>query len=178
MDDAIWPWRGDRWAHLVSDTSIEELHEFSRLLGVRRLAFAGDHYDVSASDRERALQLGAEAVNSREIVRRLRSTGLRRRDVGRWRLHATVAVSDLPAELAPLVAPRLVDEVRRELLRLQDSESATPSRIVLRGQEVLAAFSAAQQSPPRVGDGFELRSTPDGALWFTEVAADARWPPR
>jgi hypothetical protein len=77
VDDAIWPWRGRRWAHLVSDTSYDELHAFAARLGIRRRAFQGDHYDVPTEVRAQAIALGAEAVSSRELVRRLRAAGLR-----------------------------------------------------------------------------------------------------
>ncbi len=78
VDNAVWPWRGRLWAHLVSDESYAELHEAARLIGKRRLGFQGDHYDVDEDDRERALANGAEAIDSRQLVRRLRDTGLRR----------------------------------------------------------------------------------------------------
>jgi hypothetical protein len=78
VDKAVWPWRGRRWAHLVSDHSYEELHEFAGRLGLRREWFQGDHYDISAPVRSRALDLGAEAVDARELVARLRGAGLRR----------------------------------------------------------------------------------------------------
>ncbi len=77
VDDAAWPWRGERWAHLVSDRDVAELHDFARRLGVPRLGFQEDHYDVPAPLRERALALGAHAVASRELVRALRAAGLR-----------------------------------------------------------------------------------------------------
>ena len=80
VDQAVWSWRGARWAHLVSDTSYDELHAFAQRLGKRRLGFQGDHYDVEAVDRERALELGAEPVDARELLSRLRGAGLRRRD--------------------------------------------------------------------------------------------------
>ena len=79
VDEAVWLWRGERWAHLVSDRTLDELHEFADGLGLRRLGFQGDHYDVTAGQRERALVAGAEAVRSRDLVRRLRDAGLRRR---------------------------------------------------------------------------------------------------
>ncbi|MDZ7732319.1 MAG: DUF4031 domain-containing protein [Acidimicrobiia bacterium] len=78
VDEAVWPWRGRRWAHLVSDESYEELHRFAAELGVPRRAFQGDHYDVPADLRCRALELGATPVGARELVRRLRAAGLRR----------------------------------------------------------------------------------------------------
>jgi hypothetical protein len=79
VDDAIWPWRDRRWAHLVSDQSFEELHAFAQRLGLPPRAFHRDHYDVPAELRDDAIALGAEPVTSREVVRRLQAAGLRRR---------------------------------------------------------------------------------------------------
>ncbi len=79
VDDAIWPWRGRRWAHLVSDESYDELHAFAELLGIERRHFQGDHYDVPSELREIAIDLGAAAVGARELLRRLRDAGLRTR---------------------------------------------------------------------------------------------------
>ena len=78
VDPAVWPWRGERWSHLVSDVSYDELHEFAARLGVPRRAFQGDHYDIPASLRGPALALGAQAVPARELLTRLREAGLRR----------------------------------------------------------------------------------------------------
>src|SRR2546430_15494077 len=78
VDEAIWPWRGRRWAHLVSDHSYEELHAFASRLGIRREAFQGDHYDVPAAVRSIAIDAGALPVPARELVRRLKAAGLRR----------------------------------------------------------------------------------------------------
>lgn len=78
VDGAIWPWRGRLWAHLVSDTSYEELHTFAVRLDIPRRAFQGDHYDVPTELRERAVALGAQAVSGRELISRLRASGLRR----------------------------------------------------------------------------------------------------
>jgi hypothetical protein len=79
VDPAVWPWRGRLWAHLVSDQSYEELHEFAERLGIPPRAFQGDHYDIPAELRNEALALGATAVSARELVRRLLASGLRRR---------------------------------------------------------------------------------------------------
>ncbi len=83
VDEPHWPWRGRRWAHLVSDQSYDELHRFAERLGIPRHVFQGDHYDVPAEIRERALRLGAVPVPSRELVSRLRAAGLRRPAAGR-----------------------------------------------------------------------------------------------
>lgn len=79
VDPAVWPWRGHKWAHLVSDESYDELHEFAARLGIPRRVFQGDHYDIPAYLREEAIALGAEPVDSRVLVRRLRAAGLRKR---------------------------------------------------------------------------------------------------
>ena len=79
IDDAIWPFRDRRWAHLVSDASFDELHAFAERLGLPPRAFHRDHYDVPAELRDDAIALGAQPVSSREIVRRLQAAGLRRR---------------------------------------------------------------------------------------------------
>ncbi len=78
VDQAIWHWRGRRWAHLVSDESYDELHRFAERLGIPRRAFQGDHYDVPEDYRLEALRLGAVDVDARVLVRRLRAAGLRR----------------------------------------------------------------------------------------------------
>ena len=78
VDRAIWPWRGRKWAHLVSDESYEELHEFAGRLEIPRRAFQGDHYDIPEDYRERAIELGAQPVDARDLVRRLRAAGLRK----------------------------------------------------------------------------------------------------
>lgn len=78
VDRPIWQFRGERWSHLVSDTSFDELHDFAAALGVPRRAFQGDHYDIPERLFDAALEAGAELVDPRVIVRRLRAAGLRR----------------------------------------------------------------------------------------------------
>ena len=78
VDQAIWNWRGRRWAHLVSDVSYDELHAFAERLEIPRRAFQGDHYDVPEDYRAEAIRLGALEVDARVLVRRLRAAGLRR----------------------------------------------------------------------------------------------------
>ena len=78
VDPAVWPWRDREWAHLVSDLSYDELHEFAARLGMPRRIFQGDHYDVPAITRELAIAMGAQPVAARELVARLSAAGLRR----------------------------------------------------------------------------------------------------
>lgn len=76
VDDAVHPWRGRRWAHLLADT-LEELHRFADALGLPRHAFqdksSGAHYDIDAALRERALALGAIAISRHTDRARVRA---------------------------------------------------------------------------------------------------------
>lgn len=79
VDEALWP-RWDRyWCHLISDSSLDELHAFAAELGLPDRAFGGDHYDIPADVRLIAIEHGAIPVSSREIVKALLSSGLRKR---------------------------------------------------------------------------------------------------
>jgi hypothetical protein len=77
IDEARWLWRGRRWCHLVSDSSYEELHEFADRAGIPRRGFQGDHYDIPEEYRDGLIEAGAVEVTSRELLRRLKSGGLR-----------------------------------------------------------------------------------------------------
>ena len=59
------------WCHLVSDASFEELHTFAAELGIPRRFFQGDHYDLPAHLRDRAVDLGAIPVSTRELIVRM-----------------------------------------------------------------------------------------------------------
>lgn len=79
IDTPLWPGpHGLLFAHLVSDASFEELHAFARDLGVPTRAFERDHYDIPEHLHAHAVALGAEHVSGRELVTRLRASGLRR----------------------------------------------------------------------------------------------------
>jgi hypothetical protein len=71
------------WCHLVSDTSLEELHAFAAWIGVPPRAFQGDHYDIPDEARAVAIDEGAREVSSREIVLALYAAGIRQRPAER-----------------------------------------------------------------------------------------------
>jgi hypothetical protein len=73
----MWHRHGRVWGHLVSDASLAELHEFAARAGLPPRGFDLDHYDVPAERYEHLLALGAELVDGRDLVRRLRASGLR-----------------------------------------------------------------------------------------------------
>ncbi|WP_141362813.1 DUF4031 domain-containing protein [Glutamicibacter uratoxydans] len=77
IDPPLWPAHGTFFSHLVSDTSLAELHDFAAVQGLPQRAFDRDHYDVP---RERYAQLvadGALEVTANELVKALISSGLR-----------------------------------------------------------------------------------------------------
>lgn len=77
IDQPIWAAHDTVWAHIVSDSSLEELHAFAESAGLPRRAFDLDHYDVPARMWSELVTLGAEPVGVREFVRRLQASGLR-----------------------------------------------------------------------------------------------------
>ena len=65
------------WSHLVSDSSLAELHDFAGRMGIPRRAFDLDHYDVPETRYDEMVAAGAEPVSIRQLVERLRDSGLR-----------------------------------------------------------------------------------------------------
>jgi predicted kinase len=74
-----------RWCHLATDGAFEDLHAFAVRLGLRRAWFHADHYDLPPPGRERALALGAEEVDTDELLARM--TGPRGERARRRALH-------------------------------------------------------------------------------------------
>lgn len=77
IDEPIWPAHGRLWGHLVSDTSLDELHAFAAAAGIPRRGFDHDHYDYPEERREVLIAQGAVAVSGKELVARLSAAGLR-----------------------------------------------------------------------------------------------------
>lgn len=77
IDPPRWPAHGTHFAHLVSDTSLEELHAFARLADLPPRAFDHDHYDVPAARYDDLVALGATPVGEMELIRALSASGLR-----------------------------------------------------------------------------------------------------
>jgi len=77
IDQPIWPAHNTVWAHIISDTSLGELHEFAERAGIPRRGFDLDHYDVPARMWQELVALGAEPVGVREFIQRLQASGLR-----------------------------------------------------------------------------------------------------
>ena len=77
LDPPLWPAHGTHFSHLVSDTSLEELHAFAAEAGIPDRAFDGDHYDVAAARYSALVAAGAVPVEGRVLVRKLIASGLR-----------------------------------------------------------------------------------------------------
>ena len=77
IDPPYWPAHGTRYSHLVSDSSVAELHAFADRNGLPARAFDRDHYDVPLTRYDDLISAGAEQVSSRELLARLLAAGLR-----------------------------------------------------------------------------------------------------
>ncbi|GAB3528395.1 DUF4031 domain-containing protein [Arthrobacter monumenti] len=77
IDPPLWPAHGTHFAHMISDTSLAELHEFAATAGVNERAFDRDHYDIPEGRCAELARLGALRVDGRTLVRTLVASGLR-----------------------------------------------------------------------------------------------------
>ena len=77
IDQPSWPAHGTVWAHLVSDSNLDELHAFAAGAGIPRRGFDLDHYDVPEARYDELVAAGALPVTFREMILRLRASGLR-----------------------------------------------------------------------------------------------------
>ena len=68
---------GRRWSHLVSDTSLDELHRFARAVGIPERGFEGDHYDIPEERYAAVVAAGARPTPARDLLRALQASGLR-----------------------------------------------------------------------------------------------------
>ncbi len=164
VDNPRWQWRGERWAHLVSDESEGELHAFATRLGLRRLAFQGDHYDVPAPLVDRAVALGAQLVDSRLLVRRLRESGLRHRAAMGWITdlnlvdQPTAALFDAVADHPLVRASGLIEAIAAQL------PARAPNRLIIvrRPSELGIGLT---RSTNKSAD----RLSPGAGCWVTEL---------
>jgi len=120
VDHPRWPAHGTHFAHLVSDTSLAELDDFARGVGLDWRAFDHDHYDVTADQVDALVAAGARRSDSRELVARLTAAGLRVRGAQR-KTRRSRAIIQLQASWNQLLpqAPALGAEL---LLRWQEPQ--------------------------------------------------------
>lgn len=76
-DTPRWERHGHVWGHLVSDTSLAELHAAADAAGIPPRAFDLDHYDWPAALEPGLATAGVQRVGNGELARLLRASGLR-----------------------------------------------------------------------------------------------------
>lgn len=151
-DTPRWARYGMTWGHLISDTSLEELHLVARRAGLPGRSFDLDHYDWEAGAQRALAAAGVVFVGNGELTRILLASGLRipaarRPDVRRARAEAAareLGLDRVPLDLitGPLghVAP-LPD--RAGAFRVSREDPARPPRIEAHdaaGSRAAAAF--------------------------------------
>lgn len=77
IDPPLWPAHGRLWSHLISDASLAELHAFAGRAGIPGRGFEGDHYDIPAERYADVVAAGARETSGRDLLARLRGSGLR-----------------------------------------------------------------------------------------------------
>lgn len=70
IDPPRWPAHGTVFGHLVSDASLDELHDFAARAGIPPRAFDHDHYDVPVSRYDELVSAGALPLDERKLARR------------------------------------------------------------------------------------------------------------
>jgi hypothetical protein len=73
VDEAAFPFRGQKFCHMATDGELEELHQMADKIGMPRIWFQDKpghpHYDLSPEKRTRAIQHGAVEVTTLEMIR-------------------------------------------------------------------------------------------------------------
>ncbi|MPV38095.1 DUF4031 domain-containing protein [Georgenia subflava] len=167
VDPPRWPAHGTVWAHLVSDTSLVELHAFARSNGVPRRAFDLDHYDVPAERIDDLVEAGAERVEGRVLLSRLRGSGLRVRGADR----ADETARRRRAELAGRWAA-LVDEPPPGWAELGEELIARWSEPHRRYHDLVHLHDVLRHLDDLGDDGEEVTRSVRLAAWFHDAVYD------
>lgn len=177
IDPPLWPNHDTMWSHLVSDASLDELHEFARRAALPARSFDLDHYDVPQRDHDRLVSLGAHPVTANELVRRLIGSGLRVRHVERVELFVAGGwqnpvmpelpeVEALARDLGGRLTGRVID--RLEIVAFAALKTFDPPVSALAGARILGVG--------RRGKFLDVdTSTPDAPLHLIVHLARAGW---
>lgn len=96
-DTPRWPRHGMLWGHLISDSSLEELHETAARAGLPPRSFDLDHYDWPAPAQGDLEAAGVQMVDNRELTRILIASGLRIPMIDRAAARARRSAADAAA---------------------------------------------------------------------------------
>lgn len=127
IDPPVWPAHGRLWSHVISDTSLEELHEFAQRVGIPRRGFEGDHYDIPAERYAHLVAAGARESTGRDLLRRLRDSGLRlpkrKGDKGLERVEGVTFPDGTSADVDLITSPREMshDRIFASMVLVQDT---------------------------------------------------------
>ena len=169
IDTPRWPAHGRLWAHLISDSSLPELHAFAASVGIPRRSFEGDHYDVPAERHPDVVAAGARLVDGRDLVRALQRSGLRLPKRKGERVLGTWDDPDWPAG----AGPHQVDCVRSALAPPTTTASwlitlDDEGRLALDGDRLPGVHHRQPEAPRHRRLGYlRVRPTPSGrpAAW-------------
>ena len=184
IDPPAWPAHGRLWSHLASDTSYDELHAFAERAAVPRRAFEGDHYDVPQERYDALVAAGAVPVPSRDLLKALQRSGLRRPKRKGERVIASQPAGDawwdlITSRLPPPVPGPVVVLVQRSPARPREVlvvpragtwDLPAPDAAAAAGVDLTAARPCAHERTSPLRDG-----GPDlgRATWRTVRAAPA-----
>jgi hypothetical protein len=185
IDPPGWPAHGRLWSHLASDTSLEELHAFARRTGLPERGFEGDHYDVPEERYQALVAAGAVPVPGRELVRRLRASGLRRPKRRGERVLASGArpggprvdtlLSALPPP-GPVRAVLLLATAGTKLLVLPDGDTGTEGYLLPGGPvppDATPAAALAATGLDLLGDAWRHGGPPVQVGYVRHVVGDS-----
>jgi hypothetical protein len=141
IDPPRWAAHDRLWSHLVSDTSLDELHAFAASVGIPSRGFEGDHYDVPQERYAAVVAAGATEVDGRTLLRALQRSGLRTQK----RRHEKV-VSSTPD------APWLPPGGRADVVLSRQDDAPVPTVVV----RLAVVSEARRMGVARPGRGLDL----------------------
>ena len=149
VDAPRWSAHGRLFAHLVTDGTLAELHEFAATIGAPPRAFDLDHYDVPEELAARAVDAGAVLVSRRDLLHAMAAGGTRIPGNARARASRAATLRHLRARwtrlgrrlsaVRPNSSPRSDAVVRPDTATPSDLGAAEPWALL--GEALLARWS-------------------------------------
>lgn len=136
IDPPSWPAHGTVFSHLVSDSSLNELHALAAASGISKRAFDRDHYDVPAHLYGKLVAAGAVEVSGAELTRRLVASGLR------------IPLKERPEKIRPRLL-RAWEALFTPRLKLLEDSAAFRSEVVIQVRELGEHLLKAWEQPQR-----------------------------